>query len=382
MRKRLTHFPGIPDSVSAVSVPAWGAGWMAALCLPLLAGLLAGCALNFAEGQSLEAQKRWEEASIAYRLAVIEDPDNEEYNEALQRTQKVVARENFELYRDFLAKKAFRKAFRRLEDASRQDPSYKPVRKEMLKWDRVLVGGQILFDFDIAQRNLTLADELILIVRFNSPNPGETIDAEIDIDTGHFFVEDLLYDRPNEILTFYSINSIGVRMVHGRSRLQKFTSREYQRFVNIRVPVLDQIKGNLKLNRQGELSSVQDHRAMIKDKLKGDRRLEDPRVPATNPRFSLRIQDNRIMVSAQGTRNDFTPRFLYMNKKDRRIFVDFGRYETRFDNRLRKWTLRRLPLSGPNGDYFAPFSRNIALQPYFFYREGIFTYESESENSG
>lgn len=378
MRKRLTQPPGIPDSDSAISWSAWCAKWMAAFCLPLLAGLLAGCALNFAEGQSLEAQKRWEEASISYRLAVIEDPDNEEYTEALQRTQKVVARENFELYRNFLAKKAFRKAFRRLEDASRQDPSYEPVRKEMRKWDRVLVGGQILFDFDIAQRNLTLADELKLIVRFNSPNPGETIDAEIDIDTGLFFIEDLLYDRPNEILTFYSINSIGVRLVHGRSRFQKFTSREYQRFVNIRVPVLDQIKGNLKLNRQGERKPVQDHRAT----LKGDRKQEDARVPETNPRFSLRIQDNRILVSVPGTRNDFTPRFLYMNKKDRRIFVDFGRYETRFDNRLRKWTLRRLPLNGPNGDYFASFSRNIALQPYFFYREGIFSYESDSENSG
>lgn len=374
MRKKAVHTTGNSAPLSVVSVRIGWARWLALLCLPLLAG----CALNFAEGQSLEAQKRWEEASIAYHLAVIEDPDNEEYTEALERTRKVVARENFELYRDFLAKKAFHKAFRRLEDASRQDPSYEPVRKEMQKWDRVLVAGQILFDFDVAQRNLSLADELKLIVRLNSPNPGETIDAEIDIDSGHFFAEDLLYDRANEILTFYSINSIGIRMVHGRSRRKKFTSREYQHFINIRVPVLDQIKGNLKLNRQGELKSVLGHRAMIKARLQGNHKQDDPKVPTTNPRFSLRIQNNRILVAARGTRNDFTPRFLYVNKKDRRIFVDFGRYETRLNPRLRKWTLRRLPLGGPDMDYFEPFSRNIALQPYFFYREGIFTYESDN----
>ena len=64
--------------------------------------------------------------------------------------------------------------------------------------------------------------------------------------------------------------------------------------------------------------------------------------------------------------------------RERRVFVDFGRYEMRSVSKTRQWTLRRLPLAGE--DYFEGLSRNIALQPYFFYREGVFAYEPA--NSG
>ena len=69
---------------------------------------------------------------------------------------------------------------------------------------------------------------------------------------------------------------------------------------------------------------------------------------------------------------DYTPRFLYINRADHRAFVDFGRYQVALPERGRRWTLGRLPLVGD--DYFPRLARNIALQPYFFYREGVFAY--------
>ena len=99
-----------------------------------------------------------------------------------------------------------------------------------------------------------------------------------------------------------------------------------------------------------------------------------------NPRYSLKIVGRRILVSSKNQRADFMPRFLYLNKKGRRAFVDFGRYETRYDASRRRWIFRRLSLS--ESDYFTIFSRNIALQPYFFYRGDVFVFESARKTPG
>ncbi|MCH8883396.1 MAG: hypothetical protein IIA41_07855, partial [SAR324 cluster bacterium] len=60
----------------------WGRRLSAALTGALVAAALAalaasaGCSFHYAQGQALEAQERWEEASIEYRLAFVEDPDD------------------------------------------------------------------------------------------------------------------------------------------------------------------------------------------------------------------------------------------------------------------------------------------------------------------
>ena len=329
----------------------------------------AGCNLNFLEGQALENEKRWEEAAIAYHLALVDDPDDSEYQEAVIRTNKVVARENFAIYRELVAKKAFHKAYNRLVDASRQDPGYKAVHREAAKWDRILVGGQVLFKFDIAQTGLSLADEIRLIVRINTPNPGKTIDAEVDIDTGFFFAEDILYDRPAEFLAYYSIHSIGASMLFGRTRIKKFISREYRQFVRFQTPIMDEISGTLPLPGKGSVRSIREHRKT----LSLDSWPAKGIIPSINPHYSIRFLGTRILVTSTLERTLFTPRFIYLNKPDRRIFVDFGKYESRFQPLGRKWTLRRVSLA--KRDYFGQFSRNIALAPYFFYRGRVFTFE-------
>lgn len=347
----------------------------AAMALALvLAGLvlLGGCAQHYNRGQFLEQQGRWEEAAIEYHLAVIDDPQEPEYQEAFQRAQKVVARENMERYRDYLANKAFHKAYDRLVDASRQDPTYAPVEEEMAKWTRVLVGGQVAFEFESLRANLALADEIQLVVRINSPNPGQTLDAEVDVDTGTFFVEDLLYDRPSEMLTFYSLNSVGVRLVRARSATQQFTTSEFRRFINYRTPVLDQVTGRLALGADGTLHAVTQQRAG----LQRAPWLAPPRVPTANPHYSLNLDGKRIEVTTDAGTGDFTPRLLYINREDRRMFVDFGRYEVLQTGLRDGWQLRRLPLG--NEDYFDRIARNVALQPYFYYRDGVFTYVPQS----
>jgi len=341
--------------------------------LPLLfaAALLAGaCSSHYAEGLALERQGRWEEAAIAYHLAVVDDPEDPEYREALQRANKVVARENFDHYKRFLAAKQFRKAYLRLVDAARQDPEFQPVQEERRKWMRVLVAGQVAFEFQSLHANLSLADQIRLIVRINSPNPGETLDAEINLDTGTFYAEDLLYDRPPELFATYSIHAVGVSLYNARRRGQRFSSREFLRLVNFREPVLEDLQGQMPLRDGRPLAEVAAHRPGIVD-------AGPPAgawVPQPNPHYRLSVRDHELVVSTPGGRSDFTPRFLYLNGKDRRLFVDFGRYAVRQIPDTRQWGIARLPL--PGGRYFASIQRNAALQPYFYFREGVYTYRT------
>lgn len=335
---------------------------------------LASCNFHYTRGKALEADNRWEEAAIEYHAALIEDPEETEIQEAVERANKIVARENFEVYRRFLSKKQFKKAYARLLDATRQDPDFAPAGAELKKWLRVLVAGQVRLDFPSIRRNLSLADEISLTVRFNTPNPGETIEAEINLDTGTYFVEDLLYDRPPQMLTYYSLNALGVALVYGRGQARRFTSKEFQRFVNFRTPVLDSVRGRLEISRGGKLTAAEDHRKTLAPR----QNLGDFTYPTTNPHYSLELGGGDIKVSSKSGGANFTPRFLYLNYEDNRMFVDFGHYEIRLGENQRKWEIRRLPIAGQ--DYFPRFSDNIALRPYFFYREGVFTYLPQVSN--
>ena len=84
--------------------------------------LLVSCSFHYDQGLKLEQEQRWAEAAIEYRIAAIEDPDNEEIREALTRMNVRVAAENFEMYEHYLKKKEFHKAFRRLESALSLNP--------------------------------------------------------------------------------------------------------------------------------------------------------------------------------------------------------------------------------------------------------------------
>lgn len=335
----------------------------------LLATALAGCNLNYLEGQAREAQNRWEEAAIQYHLAVIKSPADPDYQAAYDRARRQVARDNLERYKRYLANKEFAKAYYRLLDASRQDPALQEVKAELSKWTRVLITGQVVLDFSTPQAITTVADEIRFLIRFNTPNPGEVVEAEIDVDDGVFFVENLLYDRPDELLTYYSINAIGLSVVYGKTQTKQFTSREFVRFINFRTPVLEAPPDPMRFNANGALTAVPAARVGLVPEPKE----EPPLTPAPNPRYRMTLQGNRILVTAPGGRSDFTPRFLYINKQDRRLLVDFGRYKVKLDENSRKWGVARLPLS--ENDYFPLLSQNLALQPYFYFRDAALAYQ-------
>jgi hypothetical protein len=290
-----------------------------------------------------------------------------------------VARENMARYKEYVANKEFAKAYNRLIDAARQDPTLEEAKTEQAKWLRVLVSGQVQLDFRSLQANTSLADEIRLTVRVNTPNPGEVLEAEIDVDTGVFFLENLLYDRPDELLTYYTLNSIGVTLVQGRNRTRQFSSKDFVRLVNFRSPSLDSAPTDLALPAGDALIPVAQQRA----ELKSDPWNDAPWVPPTAPRYEIGVDPGCargnpgggsvcLLVRSSAGRSDFTPRFLYVNKKDRRVFVDFGRYSVKQDETSRRWGLRRLSLAGQ--DYFHQFSQNVALQPYFYYRDGVIVY--------
>jgi hypothetical protein len=335
------------------------------LALAALLPALAGCSYHYARGQALEAQERWEEAHIAYRLAYVDDPQDPDFRAAVERTSKVVARENFERYQSYLAAKEFRKAYARLADAARQDPRLQPVRDEERKWLRVLIAGRVTLSFESLRSNLSLADEIRLMARFNTPNPGQTVEAEIDIDTGIFFAEDLLFEPPDQLLAYYTLNSISVDLVQKATAGRQFTSTEAVRLINFRTPVLERFEGGFKLPDQGEPHRIEEHRGTILDP--PDK--ADYWFPPVNVRYTMQAEGARIVASNEAARTDFLPRFLYVNRPARRMMAGFGHYEIRQDPVSRRWGITRLPLQVQ--DYFGELSRNVALQPYFFYHGAV-----------
>ena len=93
--------------------------------------LFAGCSFHFDPGRKLELEERWEEAAIEYRRAYVDDPDDFEVQEALQRVNQKVAWGNLERYREYLDKREYRKAYARLENVLVQDPELEYARTEL-----------------------------------------------------------------------------------------------------------------------------------------------------------------------------------------------------------------------------------------------------------
>ena len=123
----------------------------------------------------------------------------------------IVAQENFESYKQYLKKKEFHKAYRRLESALIQNPKLIEAREEMQHWWHLLITGKIELEFKRFASNLRLAEEMFLLIRFNSPN-GKLISGNISSETGIFFIEDVVYRAKAKQLAEYNINAIGLKI--------------------------------------------------------------------------------------------------------------------------------------------------------------------------
>ena len=335
--------------------------------LALALAFTAGCSFQFREGQELEEKGRFEEAAIVYQSAFVDDPDNEKILEALKRTNKKLAGENLQRYKNYLDKEQYQKAYRRLQAAAIQNPASSEVKSELSQWHKILIAGKISFQFDRLQANIRLADAMQLQILVNSPS-GQILTADISNETGLFFIEDLLYQSNLQKIPLYSLNAIGLKLE--RVSNNKRREEEFQNFVNFRGLLFEGGTGNLRTQSEALLQAVVAHRIQLIDP-------QSPNIPPWFPprliRYSLQLQDDEIHVISS-ERIEFMPDVLYLNNAQQRAFVDFGVYQLTLNPQSREWSINKVPYQSPAEDYFKQFSKNLALSPYFFYRDGAYRY--------
>ena len=332
-------------------------------CLALfLVMTTVGCSFHYDQGLDLESEGRFEEASIEYHRAYVDDPNDLEIQEALVRVNRKVARDNFQRYKKFLQKKLYHKAFSRLQSILRQDQELKEAQEELKHWTKILLTGKINFEFKRLGMNLRLAEKMKLQVHLNSPS-GELLRGEVSYESGIFIVEDLLYQTAREKLTEYTLNTIGLELHQKDSR--GFTKEQFERFIYFRTLVPGSVEG--RLNGISEsVKKVMDQRPHLFQRTdSGLKAWFPPRLV----RYQIRLDQNQIQILNSEKRREFAPEVLYLNSGGGRAFVDFGVLELKRDEERRKWSIRRKTYLLDSDDYFPELSRNLALSRYFQYEQ-------------
>ena len=326
----------------------------------LIPCFILGCSFHYDQGLELEKQKRWAEAAIEYRLAAVDNPDDEHISEALKRMNIIVAQENFESYKQYLKKKEFHKAYRRLESALIQNPKLIEAREEMQHWWHLLITGKIELEFKRFSSNLRLAEEMFLLIRFNSPN-GKLISGNISSETGIFFIEDVVYRAKAKQLAEYNINAIGLKIK--RKSPLGYVHNEFKKFINFKELSPLEVRGKLNDNFLTNPKNVLDHRPILINKKKDPTTWKPPSLVS----YVLHFVDDKIKVISSSERSEFAPAVLYLNKSDKRANIDFGVSQLRMDSSGRKWSIRRKNYRTSEDDYYYRLSGNLSLNRYFYF---------------
>ena len=330
------------------------------LFLFLIPWLLVGCSFHYDQGVKLEMEKRWAEAAIEYRIAAIQDPDNEIIRGALKRMNVKVAAENFEIYKEYLKKNEFHKAYRRLETALSLNPNNSDARSEMNHWWHLLITGKVELEFSRFSSNLRLAEEMGIQILINSPK-GKILTGKISSETRIFFIEDVVYKALPQQLAEYSINTIGLKIK--RKSSEGFMRSEFKKFVNFRELSPLNVSG-WKNNAGNEApKDTLDHRPAL---LTNEKQLS-PWHPPRLVTYELKFTGNIIQVLSETKRTEFAPEVLYLNKADRRANIDFGVYLLELSGTGQKWSIRRKKFNNSEDDYFYGLSLNLPLNRYFYY---------------
>ena len=321
---------------------------------------LVNCSFHYDQGRKLEKNKRWAEAAIEYRIAAIEDPDNQEISEALNRMKVKVADENFEIYKQYLKGKEYHKAFRRLENALSLNPEHIDARSEMNHWWHLLITGKVELEFSRFSSNLRLAEEMEMQVLINTPK-GKILKGKISSESKIFFLEDVVYKAFPQQLAEYSINTIGLKIK--RKSSEGFLRGEFKKFVNFRELSPLQVSGWKNDAGYEALKDALDHRPALLTNEKQLSHWNPPRLVT----YELKFTGNTIKVISKTNRTEFAPEVLYLNKVDRRANIDFGVYQLEMSGSGRKWSIRRKRYNNSGDDYFYRLSRNLSLNRYFYY---------------
>ena len=347
---------------------------------------LSACAEHYRQGQSLEQQSRFEEAALAYQQELSRSPNRARYQAALERVNQQAARQNFLAYRRYLTQQQPQKAYNRLESTLRQDPDLPAAKQEIKKWTKVLLAGQMQIELKENFRQiLNLSEKVQFIVQINTPVPTETISANVQPQSGIFFVEHLLYNLPPEKLALYSLRSLSVQFTQAASQSALEPHRKSPpntpqapgkpqvirlQLTNYGIPKLNRINGSFGISSSNSqtLQAVKQHRDTIQD---ANSRFP-LRLPLINPSYSLNLRPGLVRYTAPRG-GDFLPRFVYINSNRQVSWIDFGRYQVRqvVGQAQHRWS--RLSLQ--KSDYFDVLVSNLVLQSYFQYQGKVVRYE-------
>ena len=322
--------------------------------------LIIGCSFHYNKGLQLEGEERWEEAAIEYRLASIEDPENQDILDSLNRVNESVALENFEVYKKYLKKREYKKAFKRLEATLNQNPEYKEAFLEKKKWKQLLITGKIEFEFNKLFSNLRLADEMILQIKINTPN-NKLLTGNISSETGIFFIEEALYGFDFSQLAEFTINCIGLKIK--RKSPTGIFHDEFKKFVNFRELTPIEVTGRIKNKTLKKEKNILDHRPSL---ISNKKEIE-AWFPPDLFRYKIHFFNNYVKIISELKRKEFAPSIIYINKSDLRVNIDFGVNKITMDDSTRKWSIYRKLYRNKNDDYYYELGANIALYPYFFF---------------
>ncbi len=333
--------------------------------------LLQACNYNYYRGVELEKQGRYEEANIEFHRAYTGSPGNTDYREAYQRTALKTTEDLLERYDKYVKEKKYLMAFRRLERANSLTPDHKRVKEELTKWYRVLLAGKLdLTEIRSMSNQIPLTDQIVLEIRFNTPNITRRLEAPVDYASKIFSVEDVLYDPPQNLLMLYSINSIGVKLVNKTTRRAQF-----KKFVDFKTPVLVDVQGKLTEGNNG-LTPVA---RFYPPELVKSYANNPFWYPTTGVRYTLSLDGNKIHVNSSNNHIEFLPKILYINKEDKRFFLDFGHLELAQKKMGGLWTFRRVVTK--EREYLQQLEKNLILNPFFYFREGGYPFLKRDEGS-
>lgn len=339
--------------------------------LVLVAIIIAGCNYNYHQGLKLEKEGRFEEANVEFHRAYTSSPNNEDFKDAYLRTSVKTTEDLLLRYDQYVHEKKYFMAYRRLEQARTLTPDHPRIIEEQKKWFKILLAGRVdLVQIQSLKNQIPLTDEIILSIRINTPNVSRRLETPIDYQNKTFSVEDILYDPPQDLLMLYSINSIGVKLV------DKSSGREdFKKFIDFKTPAPVKVQGTLESSENG-LTPISEFYPV--DTLK-NANSSSFWYPSRGIRYSLLLDRNEVKVETSEGHIDFPPQMLYINRKDRRYFLDFGQLQLAQQRRGGNWSLKRVV----NEDrvYMDDLQKNILLNTYFYFREGGYPFVKGDVNT-
>ncbi|MBU3917662.1 hypothetical protein KKA14_19205, partial [bacterium] len=316
-----------------------------------------------------EKEGRFEEANVYFHRVYTKSPDTLKYRKAFLRTADKTTEDLLIRYDKYIKENKYFMAYRRLEQAHTLTPDHPRVKEELKKWYMILLAGKLdLVEMKSMSNQIPLTDQIILEVRINTPNITRILEAPVDYLTGIFSVEDILYDPPQNLLMLYSINSIGVKLHSNTSKRSQF-----KKFIDFKTPVLVDVRGNLD-SQDNEYSPIDQYFPL---EILESSNKKGYWFPARGIRYSLNLDKSSIRVKSSANQIDFLPQILYINKQDRRFFLDFGHLQVMQKKVGGMWSYRRTVRK--EREYLANLKNNLLLNPYFYFREGGYPFVMVTE---